>query len=164
MKKIKKVLVACDLSQYTRDALEYAATCADAHGAELLIVNVINQRDIDTILKVAQGQFNRAVEKYVEESAQTFVKNVTGERTRELDKIIDELGMGQLKIRKIFKTGAPLQKLLEVIEDESPDIVVMGPRGHGDLSDVLFGSVAEKMFRRCPVPLLSVRPKKEVSE
>ena len=161
MKTIKKILVACDFSQYAKDTLEYAATCAQAHKSELVVVNVVNQRDIDTLLKVAQSQFDRTVEKYIEETAANYVENVTKLRTKELGSLIEELGIGHLKIKKVFETGPPLQKILETIDSESPDVVVMGPKGHENLAGVLFGSVAEKMFRRCPVPLLSVRPKTE---
>ena len=69
MVNINKIMVGCDFSTYSNDTLVYAATLAEKLQAELIIVNVINKKDIDIILKVAEGQFDRNIEKYVEKSA-----------------------------------------------------------------------------------------------
>ena len=78
-----------------------------------------------------------------------------------MDKLIDEIGCGDLKIHKIFRIGVPFQELISAIEDEGADLMVMGQKGRSDLAGVIFGSNAEKVFRRCPIPLLSVRSKKQ---
>ncbi|QTA86256.1 universal stress protein [Desulfonema magnum] len=158
MKAITKIMVACDLSKYSKETLEYAAHLAEKLQAELIIVNVINQRDIDIILKVAEGQFDRSIETYVEKSAEEYVKRVKEERTREIEKLIKATSPENLSVKKIFKTGVPFQELIRAVEEEEPNIMVMGRKGRSDLAGVLFGPVAEKMFRCCPVPLLSVRP------
>ena len=157
MKNIRKIMVGCDLSQYSKDTLAYAATLARKCQAELVIVNVINKREIDTILKVAEGQFDRNIEKYVEKSAADYTKRVKKDRTREMEKLIDEAGCADLPIQKVFRVGVPFQELINAIEDEGADLMVMGQKGRSDLAGVLFGSNAEKVFRRCPIPLLSVR-------
>jgi nucleotide-binding universal stress UspA family protein len=157
MKDIAKIMVGCDLSSYAKATLGYAAKLADKLAAELIIVNVINKKELDAILKVAEGQFDRNIEKYVAKSAEEYVKRVEKERTQELEKLINEVGCGHLSIRKIFRVGIPFQELIKVIQYEKADMMVMGQKGRGDLADVLFGSNAEKVFRRCPVSLLSVR-------
>jgi nucleotide-binding universal stress UspA family protein len=62
VKKIKKILAACDLSAYTGDVLDTAIGLADSLDAGLLVVNVINQRDMDSMQealeKIAFGYEN----------------------------------------------------------------------------------------------------------
>jgi nucleotide-binding universal stress UspA family protein len=160
MNKLSKIMVACDFSSYSKKTLEYAAKLAEKLQAELIIVNVINKRDIDTILKVAEEQFDRTVEKYVEKSAEDYVKRLTKERTRQMEKLIEETSCAHLSIKKVFRVGVPFQELIRAAEDEGADLMVMGQKGRSDLAGVIFGSNAEKVFRRCPIPLLSVRSKK----
>ena len=157
MTNFRKIMVGCDFSKYSKATLAYAAKLADKLEAELIIVNVINKREIDIILKVAEGQFDRNIEKYVEKSAEEYVKRVEKDRARQLEKLIDEIGCASLTIKKVFRVGVPFQELIRAIQDEGADMMVMGQKGRSDLADVLFGSNAEKVFRRCPVPLLSVR-------
>jgi nucleotide-binding universal stress UspA family protein len=160
MKNINKIIVGVDFSSYSKDTLAYAATLAEKFQAELIIVNVINKRDIDTILKVAEGQFDRKIEKYVEKTAEEYTKRVKEDRTRQMEKLIDEIGCSELKIQKIFRVGVPFQELINAIREEGADLMVMGQKGRSDLSDVLFGSNAEKVFRCCLILLLRVRSEK----
>ena len=161
MLNIHKIMVGCDFSEYSKDTLLYAAALAKKLGAELIIINVINKRDIDTILKVAEEHFDRNIEKYVEKTAEEYEKRLKAERTRQMEKIIDETVFADLTTHMVFRVGVPFQELVKAVKDEGADLLVMGQKGRSDLAGVLFGSNAEKVFRRCPVPLLSVRPKKK---
>jgi nucleotide-binding universal stress UspA family protein len=161
MKSIKKIMVGCDFSKYSKETLECAVPLAEKLQADLIILNVINQKEIDTLLKVAEGQFDRNIEKYVEKTAQEYETRVKADRTRLMEKLIEDIGCAHLSIKKVFRVGVPFQELIHAIEDESADMLVMGQKGRSDLAGVLFGSTAEKVFRRCPVPLLSVRPQKQ---
>ena len=161
MKSIHKIMVGCDFSKYSKETLECAVALAEKLQADLIIANIINRKEIDTLLKVAEGQFDRKIEKYVEKTAQEYETRVKADRTLQMEKLIEEIGCAHLSIKKVFKVGVPFQELISAVEDEGADMLVMGQKGRSDLADVLFGSTAEKVFRRCPVPLLSIRPQKQ---
>ena len=161
MISFKKIMAGCDFSEYSKETLEYAASLAENCQAELVVVNVINQRDVDTILKISEKTFDRNVERNVEKLAEDYVKRETEKRTRQIDKLIEEISCPNLNVKKIIRVGVPFLELNRAIEVEHADLMVMGPKGHGNLAGVLFGSNAEKLFRHCPVPLLSVRSKKK---
>ena len=54
-------------------------------------------------------------------------------------------------------TGEPDHRIVAQAEDESVDLIVIGSHGREDISRLLLGSVAEKVVRRSPVPVLVVR-------
>ena len=151
MKKVNKILVACDLSNYSIQAVEYGVEMAESVNAELVIVNVINQRDLDLIKKVTQHTDKITVSKYVSETKEY--------RSEEIAKVLASSKHDPALYRIVFRTGVPFREILAAIEKEKADILVMGTKGQTDLADFLYGSTAEIMFRRCPIPLLSIRMK-----
>lgn len=159
MKVYKKIMVACDLSKYSFQAIKHAAELAENLKAELIIVNVLNQRDYmavnETIAKISaiRDDFYMSPEEYFE--------GVEEDRRSEIKKLVEATGCEHLVVKIKFRTGVPFEELVASIKKEDVDMLVMGTKGRSNLAGVLFGSTAEKMFRHCPVPLLSVRPQKE---
>ena len=114
---------------------------------------------MDTILSVSDKVFGRTIEKNVEKLADDYVKRATEQRIRKMEKLVEETSCSHLPIKKIVRIGVPFLELIKIAQEEKADLMVIGPKGRGNLEDVLFGSNAEKLFRRCPIPLLSMRTK-----
>ncbi len=74
-----------------------------------------------------------------------------------MKKFLSSVDFEGLENENMIKSGVPYKVLLDVVTQEAIDMVVMGAKGRSDLTDVIVGSTALKMFRRCPVPLLSIR-------
>ena len=60
-------------------------------------------------------------------------------------------------VRPIIRTGAPAEQIVELATTEHADLVVMGTHGRGGMSRVLLGSVADRVIRLAPCPVLTVR-------
>jgi nucleotide-binding universal stress UspA family protein len=149
MIELDKIMVAFDLSEDAVKAFKYACDLAEQIKSDLIIANVINQRDVNAVEWTRQVSDRISIETYVEEQKQY--------RSAEIDAMMEEKSCRIPSVTKIFKVGVPFQELLKIIEQENPNVVIMGTKGRSNIAGTLFGSTAEKMFRRCPVPLLSVR-------
>jgi nucleotide-binding universal stress UspA family protein len=151
MNKIQTILVACDFSDYTSAVFACAAELARNLKAALILVNVINERDVEAVKRVEL--------EYPVVSAEKYVAQLKEERTQLTDALIKENQSEDLNLKRLFKIGVPFREILNTAQEENVDMLVIGAKGRGNVAGVLFGSTAEKVFRRCPIPLLSVRPK-----
>jgi len=149
MKTLNKIMVAVDFSKYSLSAVQYAVHLAEDVGADLLLVNVINERDLNMLKRVAQEAPNFPFETYLEEMQQG--------REDGFQKLIKNAGGEGVKVRSVIRIGVPYQELLNAIEDKKPDLLIMATKGRSNLVDTIIGSCAQKMFRRSPIPVLSIR-------
>lgn len=145
---IKKILVPIAFSKYAKGILTCAADLALSTGAELLIVNVINQRNLDAVNKITSYGYKVDIDHYQE--------TIKRERREELEKMMSSLTLPDEKVTYTFCIGDPANELLKIVLDQEIDMVVMGVKNN-DFSQIFTGSVAEKMFRKCPVTVVSYR-------
>jgi nucleotide-binding universal stress UspA family protein len=64
---------------------------------------------------------------------------------------------GNVSARLIFRVGLPYEEILKTITAEGIDLVVMGTKGRTNLSGALFGTTAEKVYRRATCAVMSIR-------
>lgn len=145
----KKILVATGFNQYTEDLLKYAAGIAKSMSAELIVASIINSRDVEAVGTIAAMGY--------EVDGENYVAGLKKERQQQLDDILKKVALVPEKIRTIFKTGNPSNELLKIAVKENVDLIIMGIKGRTDLEYFFVGSVAEKVFRRSPIPILSYR-------
>jgi len=145
-------MAAVGFTEYTEDLLGYAAGIADSIGAEIIVVNIINSRDVEAVGAIAAMGY--------EVDSEHYVSGVEEERRRALEQMLKKISFPAERIRPVFKVGHPVEELLKIAVKENVDLIVMGIKGRSDLEHLLVGSVAEKVFRRSPIPILSYRDEK----
>jgi nucleotide-binding universal stress UspA family protein len=152
MDNIKKILVALAFTPYSEGIFNYAAKIAQNFNAELVIGNIINIRDVSAVGVVASMGY--------EVDSEHYVDGIRAERKKMLGQFLEKSSVNREKIHVIFKVGKPIDELLKIIVKENVDLVVMGTKGRTDLENTFIGSVADKLFRRSPVPIVSFRDEK----
>ena len=141
--RFKRILIATDFSDASRNALRYAAAIARHHGARLYIVHVVSS--------VGYRMVGADVEVKAAELA-----------ARDLRELWSKLGGAdesrRVELALFVRIGDVCHQLEELIQKELIDLVVVGTRGRTGVSKVMLGSVAEDIFRKVSCPVLTVGP------
>jgi len=144
LEDMKKILIATDGSEYTKEAVSQGLHLAKVLGAEVTALYVIDQTSfvsfpidssIVSVYSLLENEGKRAVE--------------------EVKKDGEQLGV---KVTTIVAEGSPTRKIVEMAANM--DLVVIGTLGRSALSKLFMGSVAERVTRYAPCPVLVVRSKK----
>ncbi|MFN9371806.1 MAG: universal stress protein [Planctomycetaceae bacterium] len=145
MINLKRILVATDFSQHSRLALKYAATLAQAFGAEVILCHVLEKPDfLSTLPPVMEGYFPPNLAELHEKHART-----------ESEAQLAQAGIKNGRI--VLPHGNPAAETVAAAKREQADLLVVGTHGRGALTHLLLGSVAEKIVRSAGCPVLTVR-------
>jgi universal stress protein A len=144
-----KIVCPVDFSEFTEAILLYAVSIARTYGAELHLLHVIPNLNYFTPYESFLTPENLvAIERNIE---------------REVDKDFEKVsGKIDYPVKKIVKTGVTFVEIIDYIKQEKIDLVVMGTHGRGGIEHILIGSVAEKVVRKSPCPVLTVRPRGKI--
>jgi nucleotide-binding universal stress UspA family protein len=148
MIKLRRVLVPVDFSEFGKHALKYGCEFARRFGAELHVVHVVE--DIYPMVPEA-GMLLPAQGDYLAELQNSARKAL--EHVPQADWCT---GIGDV-VRSV-ETGAPFLEVIRYAREKEIDLIVIGTHGRSGLVHMLMGSVAEKIVRKAPCPVLTVRP------
>jgi len=150
--KIKHIMAAVDFSLYSRQVLEYAGEMSRITRADVCVIHIIHQKSID--------QVEQAVNKARPDSfiLAKHLAEESGRRELKLRAMVKNIGsLDEKKVRIRISHGIPYVGILSAVDTEDIDFLIFGAKGRSNLEGFLFGSVAEKLFRHCPVPVMSLR-------
>lgn len=151
--EIKKILVGIDFSKQSKELFLYASGLADKTDAEMVVLSVLNQRDIDAAVVYSRIIGATAI------SIEQFTSMELEKRKTSMDELLGKANLSNIKKETVIRVGQPYKEILKAIEEFNIDLVVMGARGktaHEEYA-ILTGSAAERVFRHSPVPVLSFR-------
>jgi nucleotide-binding universal stress UspA family protein len=148
------VLVPTDFSDTSDSALRYGKALAAAFGATLHVVHIIEEPYGQPWAVEAYGFSLAALQEEWIKDAQA---RLAGSLTEEERKAVNAITTTVL--------GHPVMEILRYTTENKVDLIVMGTHGRGPLGHVVLGSVAERVVRKAPCPVLTVRtPEREFVE
>jgi nucleotide-binding universal stress UspA family protein len=139
----KKILFCTDFSENAHHAFTYALNLAKTYKGELLILHITPEpveiyRPTEQLEEVVRKHHKKVVD---EEVASHYVKEMKGFKD----------------YRLLLKEGSVYSEIIKTAGDEGANVIVMGTQGRTGLDEMLMGSTAERVVRKSPVPVLTVR-------
>ena len=135
---LKKVLVPIDFAEASDAALIYARNLAKAFGAELHVIHVMENLFFRPMandpLTIEAGITSRLAEQLTDDDRRT---------------------LGAVAVTR--KSDQPAEEIVRYAAAEGIGLIVMGTHGRVKMAHLLMGSVAEKVVRTAPCPVLTVR-------
>lgn len=163
--EVKKILFATDLSQHALRAFAYAVSLADLYRAGLTIMHVIAEDpDLDEriIGYVSAETWKQIKQRHFDEAREALIgkRKGSGRAIKDaLDTFCEQAqaeGCAFHMDEILVLRGNPSDKILEILEGKSCDLVVMGSHGYSALKEALMGGTARRVVRHSKVPVVLV--------
>jgi nucleotide-binding universal stress UspA family protein len=146
MIKLKRILLPTDFSEYSAAARQYACEFTDQFHAELHVLHVIQDM---APLAPEPG--------VVLAPPPDYMKELEENATLMLERALDSQWAAGKTIFRVVREGPPFLEIVRYAKETSIDLIVIGTHGRTGLAHVFMGSVAEKVVRKSPCPVLTVR-------
>ncbi len=147
MVTFRRILVPIDFSDPSKDALAFATSFAQGYDAELTLVYVA-----EPVMYPADFGYGQVAVPDLELEMQT-----KGEE--HLRKLAEESIGSMVQWNTVIRTGKPFVEINLTAREISADLIIIATHGHTGIDHVLFGSTAEKVVRKAPCPVLTLRPR-----
>lgn len=145
--EIRTILVPTDFSEYSEKAFTWAVALAEKWQSRLLLLHVVPRPSYPPMLM--GSYFNVAgFEASLKAEAEARAKELVGKSQR-----------GTVQVDAQVMVGEPFADICQRAAQGQVDLIIMGSHGRTGLSHVLLGSVAERVVRHAPCPVLVVGKK-----
>ncbi len=152
MDQPKTILVGTDFSDISDEALRTAALYAKTFGARVLVAHVFDPTpNVPPVVWSRPDLLERNIRVEIEEA----IRETLSGKTATLLQGVPEV---ELSVCQHPSAG---RALCEIAEDEGADLLILGSHGRSGLSRAFLGSVAEKVVRHAPCPVLVVRERRK---
>jgi nucleotide-binding universal stress UspA family protein len=145
MLDFRTILFATDFSESSDHAFRYALSMAKRFNARLVIIHVINEPVDLRGFYVPHISFDK-LEEEIEEGAQKMMEKFCRTYIRDYD-----------NYESFIVPGIPYEEVIKKGLESHADLIVMATHGRTGLDHVLFGSTAEKVVRKSPIPVMTIR-------
>ncbi len=143
---LHRILVPTDFSRSSTNALTYAIAFAEKFAAEVILLHVV--QDLALFVPEAVAPAPPVVPP---------IEQFRAAARTALQRAIAGVQRPGIAIRPEVVEGTPCEEIIRLAREREVDLVVMGTHGRTGLAHVFLGSVAEKVVRRAPCPVLTVR-------
>ena len=143
--QIKTILFPTDFSNGARAAMDHAVSMARDYKARLILLYVIQD------ISIAEWYIPSSL------SVTDLVEDMQRSAGKEMDKWATEVSAKVAEVEKLVVRGVPFVEIIKTAKEKDADLIVIGTHGRTGIDHMLFGSTAEKVVRKAPCPVLTVR-------
>jgi nucleotide-binding universal stress UspA family protein len=144
---VKNILVPTDFGEAADGALMYGRALAERFGATLQVLHVAQNIYVSAFGADSYAAVTPNLQEDIEDAAR-----------KQLDELlVDSDKSGPPTKRVVLTSTSPAFAIVDYAKDNNIDLIVMGTHGRGALAHAVMGSVAERVVRLAPCPVLTVR-------
>ncbi len=152
MIKLKNILCPLDFSENSQEALQFAIhLMLKDDDATLYLVHVVDSRVFDYSGPMYEQEVPLMKVELDQSTREQLEKKLLAEVPEEIHN----------RVETTILFGVPFLEIIMAAKDKNIDLIVIGTHGRTGLAHMIIGSVAEKVVRKAPCPVLSVKSKKE---
>ena len=140
----QRFLVPLDFSEYANQALDYAINLARKLGARLTLLHVIQSLPLGGVDMGVTLPY-------------TYIQDLEAEIMENMHACLERVTTAGLEGEIVVVHGVPFHEIIETAKAQQVALIIMGTHGRTGFQHVLLGSVAEKVVRLAPCPVLVAR-------
>ncbi len=148
-----KVLVPFDFSQTAQHALNFATSLTEVyHEVEISVIHVV-----ETPVTTGMGTMGGGLEAIPDFQNQIFYMELIETRKKQFEDLEEQYAGSKFGFRTKLVLGNVFRGISEAIQEEAPDLVIMGSKGTSGLEEVIVGSNTEKVVRNASCPVITIK-------